>query len=248
MKFSGKNVLITGASRGIGAAAAKLLASYGLKVWVNYLNNKKAAKEIVKEIKKNGGIAEKIQFDVSNESEFHNAISKILNEDGTLSYLVNNAGKTDDVISLKMSVESFKNIIDNNLVSTFIGCKEAANVMRMNQFGSIVNISSIVAETGNAGQASYSASKGGILSLTKTLAQELAPLRIRVNVITPGLVETDMSNKIPEGIKNKFKSQIPMKRFGDVNEIAYSIAFLLSDHSSYITGETLKVNGGLNMV
>ena len=208
---------------------------------------KKDAKNIKKFIIKNGGKAEIIKFDVSNEKEFVDSIRYIYENDGFFHYLVNNAGITKDTLLFNVSTNDFKKVIDTNLISTFIGIREGSKYMRMSKFGSIVNISSIVGETGNAGQASYTASKAGILALTKTAAQELSPLKIRVNAITPGLTNTDMVESIPELLQQKFKANIPMKRFSDVNEIANGVLFLLSDNASYITGETLKINGGLNM-
>ena len=247
MKFSGKNVLITGASRGIGAEIAKVLASYGLKVWINYKSSAEAADKLKEEIEKNGGEAAVIGFDVSDEKVFVDAIKTIVDSDGELSYLVNNAGITKDKLSLRMSLADFEDVIRANLTSAFIGCREALKVMSKKRFGSVVNISSIVAESGNAGQVNYSASKGGMLSMTKSFALEGAARGIRFNAITPGFIATDMTQNLKDDIKEAYISKIPLKRFGEAREVAEAVAFLLSDHSSYITGETIKVNGGMLM-
>lgn len=247
MRFSGKNVLITGASRGIGAKIAEVLAGYGLKVWINYKSSAKAADELKEKIESNGGKAAVIGFDVSDEKAFVDAVKTIIESDGELSYLVNNAGITKDKLAIRMSVNDFEEVIKANLTSAFIGCREALKAMSKKRFGSVVNISSIVGESGNAGQVNYSASKGGVLSMTKSFAQEGAARNIRFNAITPGFIETDMTKELKDDIKEAYISKIPLKRFGDPKEVAEAVAFLLSDHSSYITGEVIKVNGGMYM-
>lgn len=247
MKFSGKNVLVTGSSRGIGAEIAKVLASYGLKVWVNYRSGAAEADAVKAEIEANGGSAAVIGFDVSDEAAFIDAIKTIIDSDGELAYLVNNAGITNDKLALRMKTEDFMSVINANLTSAFIGCREAMKVMRKKKFGSIVNISSIVGETGNGGQTNYAASKGGMIAMTKSFAIEAASSGIRYNSVTPGFIATEMTEVLSDEIKESFTSKIPMGRFGNAAEVAEATAFLLSDHSSYITGETLKVNGGMNM-
>jgi len=247
MKFSGKNVLVTGSSRGIGAEIAKTLASYGLKVWINYRSGAKEADNIKESIEESGGKAAVIGFDVSDEAAFIDAIKTIVDCDGELSYLVNNAGITNDKLALRMKTEDFMSVINANLTSCFIGCRESMKVMRKKKFGSVVNIASIVGETGNAGQTNYAASKGGVIAMSKSFAIEAATSGIRYNTITPGFIATEMTDALSDEIKESFTSKIPMKRFGDAKEVAEATAFLLSDHSSYITGETLKVNGGMNM-
>ncbi len=247
MTFSGKNVLVTGASRGIGAEIAKVLADYGLKVWINYKSSAEAADKLKEEIENNGGSAAVIGFDVSDEKVFVDAIKTIIEADGELSYLVNNAGITNDKLALRMSVEDFKKVIDANLTSTFIGCREALKVMGKKRFGSVVNIASVVAESGNIGQANYVASKGGIIAMTKTFALEGAARNIRFNSVTPGFIDTDMTKNLPEKVKVEILNKIPLKRLANPKEVANAVAFLLSDEASYITGETLKVNGGMYM-
>jgi 3-oxoacyl-[acyl-carrier protein] reductase len=247
MRFTGKNVLVTGSSRGIGAEIAKVLAGYGLKVWINYRSGAEAADAVKAEIEAAGGEAAVIGFDVSDEAAFIDAIKLIVSSDGEFSYLVNNAGITNDKLALRMKTEDFMSVINANLTSAFIGCRESMKVMRKKKFGSIVNIASIVGETGNAGQTNYSASKGGLIAMSKSFAIEAASSGIRYNTITPGFIATDMTDELSDEIKDSFTSKIPMKRFGNPAEVAEATAFLLSDHSSYITGETLKVNGGMYM-
>ena len=247
MTFSGKNALITGASRGIGAEIAKVLAQYGIKVWINYKSNAELADKLKEEIEQNDGVAAAIGFDVSDESTFIDAIKTIVESDGELSYLVNNAGITNDKLAMRMSLEDFKKVINANLTSTFIGCREALKVMSKKRFGSVVNIASVVAEAGNIGQANYVASKGGIIAMTKTFALEGAARNIRFNSVTPGFIDTDMTKDLPEKAKQDLLNKIPLKRFANPKEVANAVAFLLSDEASYITGESLKVNGGMYM-
>ena len=247
MKFTGTNVLVTGASRGIGAEIAKGLAKMGLKVWVNFRSGEAQAKAIKSEIESAGGTAEVIGFDVSDDKAFVEAMKHIVATDGSLAYLVNNAGITKDGLAMRMKTEAFMDVINANLTSTFIGCREALKVMRKKRFGSVVNIASIVGETGNAGQTNYAASKGGTIAMTKSFAMEAGTSGIRYNTITPGFIATEMTSVLKEEVKDAFTAKIPMARFGNPSEVADAVAFLLSDHSSYITGETLKVNGGMLM-
>ncbi len=247
MKFTGSNVLVTGSSRGIGAEIAKILASFGLKVWINYRSGEAEAKTVLDDVLSNGGRGDIIGFDVTNEKDFVSAIKHIVSSDGSLSYLVNNAGITNDKLAMRMKVDDFMSVIDANLKSTFIGCREAIKVMSKKRFGSVVNVASIVGETGNVGQTNYSASKGGIIAMTKSFAMESATRGIRFNSVTPGFIATEMTTVLKDDIKDSFIAKIPLKRFGESKEVAEAVAFLLSDYSSYITGETLKVNGGMLM-
>lgn len=247
MKFSGKNVLVTGASRGIGAEIAKVLASYGLKVWINYRGSQEKALKIKEEIENNGGIAAIVAFDVTKEDEILQAFKVILDSDGTLDYLVNNAGITNDKLALRMKVEDFTQVIDANLTSTFLCSREALKCMSKNRFGSVVNIASIIGERGNMAQVNYAASKGGVIAMNKSFAYEGAPRGVRFNAVTPGFVETDMTAGLKDEIKDIYLKSIPLGRLAKGIEIANAVAFLLSDSASYITGETLKVNGGMYM-
>lgn len=247
MRFTGKNVLVTGSNRGIGAEIAKNLAGFGIKVWINYRSGEEEAISVQSDIIKAGGEAEIIGFDVTDEKAFISAIKTIVSTDGEFSYLVNNAGITKDKLAMRMKTDEFMSVINANLTSTFIGCREALKAMRKKRFGSVVNIASIVGETGNAGQTNYSASKGGTIAMTKSFAIEAGTSGIRYNTITPGFITTEMTNLLKDEVKEAFTKKIPMARFGNPSEVAEAVAFLLSDHSSYITGETLKVNGGMLM-
>ncbi|WP_096021658.1 3-oxoacyl-ACP reductase FabG [Campylobacter lanienae] len=247
MKFSGKNVLVTGGSRGIGAEICKVLASFGLKVWINYRSNPDIADALKAQIQNGGGSAAVVKFDATNEAEFIEAINLIVQSDGELSYLVNNAGITNDKLALRMSVDDFNSVIDANLKSAFIGSREALKVMSKKRFGSVVNVASIVGEMGNAGQTNYSASKGGMIAMSKSFAKEGASRNVRFNSVTPGFIATDMTSELSDEIKANYSANIPLKRFGEPSEVANAVAFLLSDYASYITGDTLKINGGLYM-
>ena len=247
MHFTGSNVLVTGGSRGIGAQIACTLGAEGLKVWINYRSGVEEAAEVKAQIEAAGGQAETIGFDVTDEEAFVAAIKRIVEEDGTLSYLVNNAGITKDKLAMRMKSDEFMAVIEANLKSAFVGCREALKVMGKKRFGSVVNVASIVGETGNAGQSNYAASKGGMIAMTKSFAQEAAPRGIRFNSVTPGFIATEMTDVLKEEIKEGFIAKIPLGRFGEPKEVAEAVAFLLSDHASYITGETLKVNGGMLM-
>jgi len=247
MNFSGKNVLVTGASRGIGQAIARVLAQNNLKVWINYRGDAKPASALKAEIEDMGFEAAIIQGDVSKLEDVVNMFKAIMESDGQLSYLVNNAGITKDKLALRMSLEDFTDVINANLTSVFITCKEFLKAMSKKRFGSVVNISSIVSEMGNAGQVNYSASKGGVNTLTKSFAKEGAPRGLRFNAVTPGFIQTAMTDELKDEVKDEYSKNIPLKRFGDAKEVATAVAFLLSDDASYITGEILKVNGGLYM-
>ncbi|WP_297575000.1 3-oxoacyl-ACP reductase FabG [uncultured Campylobacter sp.] len=247
MKFSGKNVLVTGGSRGIGAQICTTLASFGLKVWINYRSNPAAADALLQKIEKEGGKAAVIGFDATDEEAFVKAIALIVECDGELSYLVNNAGITNDKLAIRMKLEDFTSVINANLTSAFIGSREALKVMSKKRFGAVVNIASIVGEMGNLGQTNYSASKGGMIAMSKSFAKEGASRNIRFNSVTPGFIATDMTDKLSDEIKKSYIDAIALKRFGEPKEVADVVAFLLSDYSSYVTGETIKINGGLYM-
>ncbi len=247
MQFSGSNVLVTGATKGIGKEIAKTLASYELKVWINYRSDPALADELKEEIESLGQKAAVIKFDITDEEAFIDAIKTIVESDGELSYLVNNAGITNDKLAIRMKKEDFESVIETNLTSAFTGCREALKVMSKKRFGSVVNVSSIVGESGNAGQVNYSASKGALNAMTKSFALEGAARGIRFNAVTPGFIQTDMTKKLKEDVIKAYEQKIPLKRFGSPKEVAEAIAFLLSDSSSYITGEILRVNGGMYM-
>ncbi len=247
MNFTGKNVLITGASRGIGRTISLVLARLGLKVWINYRSNPDLADELKGQIQKEGGEAAVIGFDATDEDAFVEAIKAIISCDGELSYMVNNAGITKDKLAIRMKKNDFDEVLDANLSSAFLGSREALKAMSKKRFGSVVNIASIVGESGNIGQTNYSASKGGMIAMTKSFALEASSRNIRFNAVTPGFIATDMTDKLDPKIKEEYTKKIPLGRFGKCEDIANAVAFLLSDESSYITGEVLKVNGGMYM-
>lgn len=247
MKYSGKNVLITGASKGIGACVAKFLAKEGLKVWINYRSKPELADALLEEIKAAGGEGALVKFDAADEEGFKEGLKLIIEADGELSYLVNNAGITNDKLALRMKLEDFDSVIETNLNSCFIGCRDALKLMSKKRFGSVVNISSIVGEMGNAGQVNYSASKGAMIAMSKSFAKEGASRNVRFNAITPGFIQSDMTDKLSDEVKEMYAKNIPLARFASPEEVAHAVGFLLSDYSSYITGEVLRVNGGLLM-
>ncbi len=247
MKFSGKNVLVTGASRGIGKKIATVLSKYGLKVWINYRNDPTLADELKDSIEKKGGSAAVVKFDITDEDAIKEALKIIIESDGELSYVVNNAGITLDKLSIRMKTQEFEKVLQTNLTSAFVVCRESLKLMSKKRFGSVVNISSIVGESGNAGQVNYSASKGGMIAMTKSFALEGASRSIRFNSVTPGFIATEMTDKLSDEVKKSYTEKIPLKRFGESSDVAEAVAFLLSDSASYITGETLRVNGGMLM-
>lgn len=247
MQFSGKNVLITGASKGIGASIAKVLADFGLKVWINYRSKPELADALKAKIESTGGSAAVISFDASDEKGFEEGVKLILESDGELSYLVNNAGITDDKLALRMKLEDFERVVRANLNSAFLGCREAMKAMSKKRFGAVVNIASIVGEMGNAGQVNYSASKGGMIAMSKSFAKEAASRNVRFNCVAPGFIKSDMTEALSDEVKASYAKNIPLARFAEPEEVANAVAFLLSDYASYITGETLKINGGLYM-
>lgn len=247
MKFSGKNVLITGASKGIGASIAKVLADFGLKVWINYRSKPELADALKVDIEANGGVAALISFDAADEAAFESGVKAILDADGELSYLVNNAGITNDKLALRMKLEDFEAVVKTNLNSAFLGCREALKAMSKKRFGAVVNIASIVGEMGNAGQSNYSASKGAMIAMNKSFAREGASRNVRFNAVAPGFIKSDMTEILSDEIKAAYEKSIPLNRFANPCEVANAVAFLLSDYASYITGETLKINGGLYM-
>jgi 3-oxoacyl-[acyl-carrier protein] reductase len=186
-----------------------------------------------------------VQFDITDEEGFLAGLKIIIDSDGGLDYLVNNAGITNDKLAIRMKVEDFIGVVNANLTGAFIGCREALKIMSKNRFGAVVNVASIVGEMGNAGQTNYSASKGGMIAMNKSFAKEGAMRNVRFNTVTPGFIDTDMTAGLKEEIKAAYIANIPLGRFANPSEVAEAVAFLLSDHASYITGETLKVNGGL---
>jgi 3-oxoacyl-[acyl-carrier protein] reductase len=241
---SKKIALVTGASRGIGAAIAEKLGSLHFHVVVNFVSNEGKALEVVKKIESAGGSATALRFDVSKETEVSEAFEKIAKL-GTLAVLVNNAGISEDGLILRLKSETLERTLQTNLVSAVLCAKEASKLMMKARAGSIIQISSVVGEMGNAGQVSYSVAKAGMLGLTKSLAKEIASRHIRVNAVTPGYIETDMTGALTEAQRTAITDNIPLGTLGTPADVAELVGFLSTDCSKYITGQVIGVNGGL---
>ena len=242
-----KTALVTGASRGIGRAIALALAKEGYAVAVNYAGSREAAEAVRDEITAAGGRAFILQGDVSSAEDVDRIFKTVKEEFGFLDVLVNNAGITRDSLLVRMKENQWDEVIDTDLKSNFLTVKAAGAMMMRRKKGAIINIASVSGIVGNIGQLNYSAAKAGVIGLTKTAARELAPRGIRVNAVAPGFTLTDMTDKIPEDVKNGMLHAIPLGRFGQAEEIAKAVAFLASDKASYITGQVLKVDGGMVM-
>ena len=245
-RLSGKTALVTGASRGIGRAIAVALAREGAKVAVNYQSNEAKAQEVADEIASFGGAAILVKANVADAGEARAMVKKVVDQWGRLDVLVNNAGITRDKSLRKLDDESWLQVIQTNLNGCFFATSAAIPKMIEQDFGRIVNISSMNGQIGAFGQANYSASKGGVIAFTKTAALELAKAHITVNTVSPGFTETDMFAEIPEKIQDQIKQRIPMGRFGKPEEIAKAVVFLVAD-GDYITGQQINVNGGAFM-
>ncbi|NLI89465.1 MAG: 3-oxoacyl-[acyl-carrier-protein] reductase [Epulopiscium sp.] len=241
-----KVALITGGGRGIGKAISLLFANQGAIVAVNYTSSKDEAISLVKEIEELGGQAIAVKADVANSLEVKSMIDGIVDKYGRLDILVNNAGITKDMLLLRMTEAEFDDVIDVNLKGVFNCTKHASKAMIKNG-GSIINMSSISGLVGNIGQSNYSASKAGVIGFTKSVAREFAGRDLRVNAIAPGFIDTDMTDKLSEGIKDNLLTNIPMGRMGRPEEVANTALFLASDLSAYITGQVIGVNGGMSM-
>jgi 3-oxoacyl-[acyl-carrier protein] reductase len=241
--------LVTGASRGIGSAIAEKLAASGFHVLINYLSNEARAIDLQKKIESAGFSAEILRFDVSIESELVEAFEKIATmqkQNGTpLEVLVNNAGISEDGLILRLKKETLDKVLQTNLVSAVLASREAAKLMMKNRKGSIIQISSVVGEMGNAGQTAYSVAKAGMIGLTKTLAKELASRQIRVNAITPGYIATDMTDSLTEDQRTAISDRIPLGYLGSAEDVAELVAFLSLPASRYLTGQIIGINGGL---
>ena len=245
--LQGKVALVTGASRGIGKEIALTLASYGADVIVNYNGSKEKAEEVVAEITAMGRKAVAMQCSVADFDACGEMITKALADFGKIDILVNNAGITKDNLMIKMSPEDFGAVIDTNLKGTYNTIKHMYRPFLKQKSGSIINMASVCGILGNAGQANYSASKAGVIGLTKSMARELASRNITVNAVTPGFIATDMTDAMPESAKEATLQQIPLKRIGTTKDIAETVAFLASSKASYITGQVISVDGGMAM-
>lgn len=245
--LTGKAALVTGASRGIGRAIAIALAEAGADVAVNYAGNEAAAKEVAALIEGMGRRALVIQADVSVASEAEAMVGRTIETFGKLDILVNNAGITRDNLIMRMKEEEFDDVIRTNLKGVYNCLKAATRPMMKQRSGRIINISSVVGTTGNAGQANYSAAKAGVIGLTKAAAKELASRGITVNAVAPGFIETDMTEKLGADVREQLLKAIPLGKLGQPEHIAKAVRFLASDDSDYMTGQTIHVDGGMVM-
>lgn len=244
-QLSGKKYFVTGGSRGIGAAIVKYLAQSGAQVAFTYSSRSDAADALLKELPGSGHFS--VQMNNSDESSVEKACETVLAKWSDVDGIVNNAGVTKDGLLLRMKTEDFDQVVNTNLRGTFLVTKNFLKSMIKARKGSIVNITSVIGQTGNAGQANYAASKAGIEAFSRSAAQEVASRNVRVNCIAPGFINTDMTEALSEDQKNAILHKVPMGRMAEPQEIASVVGFLLSDESKYITGHTLSVNGGLFM-
>ncbi len=246
LDLSGKVALVTGASRGIGREIARALSRQGAFVWANYSSSEQDAVILKEEIEKEGGKCEIIRFNVAKKDEVDEAISQITSSsDGPVNILINNAGITKDTLFMRMKEEAILDVLQVNLIGAMNCAQAALSPMIKARWGRIINISSVVASMGNAGQANYCASKAGIEGFTRALAREVAARGVTCNAIAPGFIDTDMTSKLSQKIRSSIISNIPMGRMGEAKEVASACVFLASNEASYITGHVLHINGGL---
>ncbi len=241
----GRSALITGASRGIGAACARELAALGARVVINYAGSREAAESVVSDIVSSGGQATALRGDVSDPTSAQSLVEATVDLYGSLDILVNNAGITRDNLIVRLSDDDWTSVIDTNLSGVFYVTRAASKVMMKQRFGSIINITSVIGLVGNAGQVNYAAAKAGVIGLTKSVAKELAGRGVRANAVAPGFIETDMTATLPDSVREAASAQIAMKRFGTPSDVAKAVAFLAGDDAAYITGQVLAVDGGM---
>ena len=245
--LTGKIAVVTGASRGIGKEIAKTLAAKGATVVVNYNGSAARAEETVKEIEALGGKAEALQCNVAEYDKAAEMMEYVVKTYGRVDILVNNAGITRDNLLMKMSEEEFDAVLNTNLKGAFNCIKHISRQMLKQKSGHIINISSVSGVMGNAGQVNYSASKAGVIGMTKAVAREMASRGITCNAVAPGFIKTDMTDVLSDTIKENINAQIPMKKFGETEDVANLVAFLASDAAKYITGQVICVDGGMAM-
>jgi 3-oxoacyl-[acyl-carrier protein] reductase len=243
--LNGKVAVVTGGGRGIGRAIVLALGKEGVKVLINYRGKKESALETLEELKKLGGEGEIYQADVSVEEEVEKMFNFVIEKWGKLDILVNNAGITKDNLLIRMKSEEWDQVINTNLRGVFLCTRSALKIMLKQRSGRIINISSVVGLKGNIGQANYASAKAGIIGFTKAVAREVASRGITVNAIAPGFIKTEMTDVLSEEMKKKVLDEIPLGRFGDPEDVANAVKFLVSDEASYITGIVLNVDGGL---
>ncbi|MBU1041087.1 MAG: 3-oxoacyl-[acyl-carrier-protein] reductase [Proteobacteria bacterium] len=242
-----KVALVTGGSRGIGRACAQRLAKDGFEVYLTYVSRPEEAEKVVAAIVEDGGEAKAFRLDASNREAMTAFFSEEIKDKVSLEVLVNNAGITKDGLLIRMKDEDWDRVIQVNLTGAFACLREAAKIMVKQRRGRIVNISSVVGQMGNAGQANYVAAKAGLIGLTKSAARELAGRNITVNAITPGFIQTDMTAELPEAIISKMLENIPLGRLGGPEDIASAVSFLSGPGAGYVTGQVIAVNGGMYM-
>lgn len=246
-KLTGKSAIVTGASRGIGRAISLALAEEGAKVAVNFAGSEDKASETVRMIEEAGGEAFAVRASVSSQEDVKRLVDETMERFGSVDILVNNAGITKDNLLMRMKEEEWDDVLSTNLKGVFLCTKAVARPMMKKRSGTIVNLASVVGVAGNVGQANYVAAKAGVIGLTKTAAKELSARGIRVNSVAPGFIKTDMTDKLPEEVKEGMLGQIPLGGFGDPEHVARAVVFLASEDSAYITGQTLHVDGGMVM-
>lgn len=247
MHLTGKTAIVTGGSRGIGRAIALCLAEEGAKVAVIYAGNTAAAEETLQAITEKGGQVISIQCDVANEDAVNAMVKQVKEQFGSVDILVNNAGITRDGLLMRMKTADWQAVLDTNLTGTFFCTKAVTKIMMKQRSGAIVNLTSVVGLTGNAGQANYAAAKSGIIGFTKSVAKELASRGIRANAVAPGCIDTDMTAVLSDAVKEEMIKTIPLGRVAQPEEVAKAVLFLVSDCASYITGQVLNVDGGMVM-
>ena len=238
--------LVTGGSRGIGRAIAQTLARDGFQVFLTYVSRPAEAEQVAAEIRAQGGHARAFALNVSDSTAVSAFFANEIKDQVNLAVLVNNAGITKDGFLVRMKDEDFDQVINVNLRGAFICTREAAKIMSKARKGRIVNISSVVGQMGNAGQANYASAKAALLGLTKSCAKELASRQITVNAVAPGFIETDMTAALSDEVRKSYEESIPLKRMGTAQDVAETVAFLASDKAAYITGQVLGVNGGMH--
>ncbi|MGQ9504118.1 MAG: 3-oxoacyl-ACP reductase family protein [Thermogutta sp.] len=246
-RFEGKVAIVTGGSRGIGRACVAELANEGAEVWFIYQSNQAAATQLAEELSSRGAKVHPEQADVRDFDRIQQLAENIFNQCGKVDILVNSAGIVRDGLLGTMTPQQWNDVLSVNLTGTFNCCRAVSQFMLSQRAGSIVNLSSTAAEFSSRGQANYAASKGGINGLTRALAKEFAPRNVRVNAVAPGMIDTDMSEAVRGLVGNKIKEIIPMRRIGKPEEVAKLVAFLASDDAAYITGEVIRIDGGLSL-